>query len=537
MENLAKVVRALGEGDYDSALTVLLKAWDETRAPELATVITAVSTRVTAELPKLETTAKRESLAAWVEVARGKRPSDVGRLLTGLVQILASGPFRLALPRLEALLEMPPDPRVADALLVALTGPITGWSDKAYIRTVKALLLHGDVRLCEVLAAVLAARAAIFFSDEDQARFAKIVPAWKKRAAVGAPSGLDEVQAALHTAPPLTTKPKTRVDGATLLAAIYADPSDEGRRQVYADYLVAEDDPRGEFMSLQLERAHRGGVAEKREMTLLKAHRTAWLGPIAAEVVIGETEWERGFPVAAQTKASKLYQAEAAFVRPEWATFERLEFASASLVTDEMRALREAYNLSDTAARRIAKLTFPPPRLHTAELVLEWKLLSPHEPAIAALLALPSLRQLELRSLNWQDTSADDVTRMVTAADRQLEHLILRGPGTFLGHLFAPILAAGGAGTLKTLSWSFGTGSTVTAQRDATGSWSSVEVAGNLFPSEEHALVIVEKLLGGLGADRFASATIASDGLLTEESKLWRLVAAVATRVSRATSP
>jgi len=538
VENLGKAARALGEGDYDSALAVLLRSWDETRAPELATVIEAVSARVTSQLPTLETKAQRESLATWVEVARGQRPSNVGRLLAALVEVLAKGPSRLALPRLEALLEMPPDPRVADALLAAIRGPITGWCDKGYLRVVKALLRHGDARLGQPLEAALDQRAQDFLPHEDRARFAKIDAAWKKRTAQPAPSGLDEVRAALAQAPAPVAKPKTAVDGATLLAAIYADPSDDARRQVYADYLHASDDPRGEFMSLQLERARTGGVAGKRETALLKTHRTAWLGPIAAELVIGDTEWARGFPVATRTKAAKLYAAETAFVRPEWATFERLHFASASLITDEMRALREAYNLSDTAAKRLAKLTSPP-RLHTLELVLEWKRLSPDEPAIAAVLALPSLRALELRSLNWQDTTTpDDVVRLVAAAGQQLESLTLSGPA-LEGRMLAPTFVAGRAGTLQSLCWSFGTGTTATARRDPSGAWSTVDIACNLYPSAEHVLVILRKMLSGLEAHRFALARLSSDGAVTEQSELWQVVAGVAAKVelSRSTSP
>lgn len=70
-------------------------------------------------------------------------------------------------------------------------------------------------------------------------------------------------------------------DGAALLAAILADPRDDQARQVYADWLTERGDPRGEFITLQLELARgptpaRRRALARRETALLKQHRVAW---------------------------------------------------------------------------------------------------------------------------------------------------------------------------------------------------------------------------------------------------------------------
>jgi len=334
MSTLDRAIHAVRDRDDDAALGELLGAWGSGRSPELAALIEEVSNRASTGKPALANAPRNKAQAAWIELARALRPSDVPGLLGALVELLGQGPSHLAVVRLDELTSRPPDPRIADALVAALAGPIDGWSDKVYVRFVKLLSLHGDARLAESFANAVAAREARFMSDSDRARLAKVPAAWAKHEVVPAPSGIAEVRAALAATvgavPAVHARPTVRRDGATLLAAIYADPRDDDARAIYADHLESTGDPRGELISLQLARAAGRSTPATlaREAALLKAHRTAWLGPIAGDVVIASTEWARGFPVAAKTKIAKANAAAASFIRPEWATFERLEFAS-----------------------------------------------------------------------------------------------------------------------------------------------------------------------------------------------------------------
>jgi uncharacterized protein (TIGR02996 family) len=91
---------------------------------------------------------------------------------------------------------------------------------------------------------------------------------------------------------------------AELLEAVYAAPADDAPRVVYADWLQARADPRGEFIALQLERAHnrarRGG--RKRENELLEEHGVRWRKPLRAWDE-PHTSFERGFMIRAGVNA------------------------------------------------------------------------------------------------------------------------------------------------------------------------------------------------------------------------------------------
>jgi uncharacterized protein (TIGR02996 family) len=432
VESLTKAARALSTGDYDTGLALLLAAWDETHARELADAIERVSARVTSQLPRVEGRTQREALAAWVDLARQKRPSDVGRLLAALVDVMAAGPPHMAQPRLEEMLLWPPDPRVTAALLDALAGPIGSWTDRTYVRAVKALVRHGDAGWQERLDAALDIRAQVHHGP-IRARFARVESTWEKRVPGKAPPGVDEISTALATAPsPVTPKSDAALDGAALLAAIYQDPADETQRLVYADHLSGLGDPRGELIVLQLDRAHGGGSPAKaaREKALLKAHGKEWLGGLAAEIVMVQTRWEGGFPAATVTKMYRLSQVEASVRRPEWATLRRIRFEGVALLSETMAGLEEVLGLTEAAARRMAELKTPPPRLHTVALTLEDKALSVDEPAVAAVLAVATLRRLTLYLDGPTKPTKQDVKRFRAALGDRLDSLTLSGlPG------------------------------------------------------------------------------------------------------------
>ncbi|HET9993241.1 MAG TPA: hypothetical protein VFQ65_32115 [Kofleriaceae bacterium] len=187
MIDIAAVTGALAAGELDAALAALLASWCETRAPEVAELIGEISARATAQRTAVPRAPRKEAQAAWLARVRDYRPGDLGDLLAALVELLAVGPARFPIPLLDELLALPPDPRIAEALLEALAGPIGGWEDKTYVRLVKLLVRHGDVRLDARFAAAVKKRGKDFLDDDDRSRLAKVPPAWAKQPRAAAP--------------------------------------------------------------------------------------------------------------------------------------------------------------------------------------------------------------------------------------------------------------------------------------------------------------------------------------------------------------
>jgi uncharacterized protein (TIGR02996 family) len=103
-----------------------------------------------------------------------------------------------------------------------------------------------------------------------------------------------------------------------LLEACWAERDNDEPRQVYADWLEQQGDPRGEFMALQLLEA-RGAATPKhvrRAKKLLTENRAAWLGPeLAAALRI--QKFERGFLVDATIRQDAVVRDAASLASPE----------------------------------------------------------------------------------------------------------------------------------------------------------------------------------------------------------------------------
>src|SRR5690606_19901806 len=107
------------------------------------------------------------------------------------------------------------------------------------------------------------------------------------------------------------------------------DPSDDTARMVLADWLLSHGDPFGELISLQLRRLEHEPSREAwaRERALLAEHAMTWLGPLARLVRKRGLVFERGFPIAVETKPIMVRLVEAEQGHREWATLERVTFA------------------------------------------------------------------------------------------------------------------------------------------------------------------------------------------------------------------
>lgn len=187
------------------------------------------------------------------------------------------------------------------------------------------------------------------------------------------------------------------------LDRIRADPDDDRLREVYADWLLENGDPLGEFIALQLKRARSGTatpVELERERVLLNENWFKWTGPLAKALHRDETAFERGFlskiTIPRVSTPKKLLRALAG--DPIWATARTVrnvhlsDFWVPILIHPVMRGLRSA----SMEEEELLQLEGAPWRL--TELVLRsWSFAQNH---LAALSWEPfkSIRRLELQA-------------------------------------------------------------------------------------------------------------------------------------------
>lgn len=127
-----------------------------------------------------------------------------------------------------------------------------------------------------------------------------------------------------------------------LYSAVFAATADDGPRLVLADALQERGDPRGEFISLQLQRP-RAQRSERRMEKLLERHRADFLRGLASAISRPDPHqrWERGF----LSEASAVLRGDL-IDTPDWATVRRLDVHFSGvppleLASPHMRSLKE----------------------------------------------------------------------------------------------------------------------------------------------------------------------------------------------------
>ena len=404
MTALDRARDALRAGDDQAALAALLDAWRGQRNARIAELIDRLDRRVRRQRPAISGTSQAARHASWVERAHGDDPADIGSLLA----LLTDGYPARARERIGLLIGRAPDPRISAALVALVAQP----PDVAWIRPAAialwdvlfgALDQHRDARSARALEAMAwldyERAPSPFTVQRVRNRVEKL--AWEYRARAGTEPELaaadtvacDELAALIG---------EEVGHGAHLLAAVYTDPSDRNARSVYADWLIAQNDPRGEFMALQLARGSHDPPT-LRERQLLEAHGKVWLGPLAASGA--GHEFRDGF-LSILTLGRVRPR-----IDPMFATVAQLygDFSSEAdieLVADPVfRALRVAGTFSVPGLRALSRVTRPLPfellYVHAGG-DIELDLLDPDFD-----LPLPSLDTLELSVSNGPLTPAE----------------------------------------------------------------------------------------------------------------------------------
>jgi len=313
---IADAIAAAEREDWAACLTALLAAWRPKREPELAALIDRVAARTSA--PVVE--ARAPVIAARIRAASDV---DIGPIVETVLRQARTVPDIVRLV-IELANTRAPDPRVASL--------VAGFFGKSpYVREdgalepgiADALDRIDDPRYRALLTAaaerLLPRRGRLIYKRPRIDRLVEISKEIKGRrlVALADPTMLAAI-ATIDAALATITAPVH--DHATLLAAIYADPTNTASRLIYADALQEAGDPRGEFIALQCA----GGPVTKRERQLDKLHARAWLGPIEPHLQKQGLVYRRGFLAAA------IYNATArapTTIHPEWLTLEHLDCA------------------------------------------------------------------------------------------------------------------------------------------------------------------------------------------------------------------
>lgn len=200
--------------------------------------------------------------------------------------------------------------------------------------------------------------------------------------------------------------------GRELFDIVAANPTDDGARRVCADYMMENDDPRGEYIALSLD-----GREPERCAALLAEHGNGWVQPLLYVLPACTLKWARGFPVAAEVFAG---ESDIARVRgaAAWGTFERLHVhrGSECVLDPAMRSLRELGPIDATWIDALAGAARP-----WAIEALEIELGAERDVAkLCATTTLPKLRSLTI-SAGHLDGVVAQLTKAVWW--KQLERL------------------------------------------------------------------------------------------------------------------
>ena len=339
---LAQAESSLRTGDFEALLDALLLAWAEARAPELAAAIERVSDLLTPQRPAITALRRREVDEQWLERAASHQSADLGVLLPLLLDVDSIEGLR----RLKQLRGFGPDPRIAARLCDAVLEPpfTAGTTGKFWTLLFELLLVHADPR---VLARLEAAPG--FVALTGRTTMAELLDRKLKRAIEALRDQLGsilELDAAarerLNALAATIPAPLEQRNAETLHAAILAEPSELGHRLVYADFLQARGDPRGEFIALQIQAstAPLDRASRARMNQLQHDHAGSWLAELGPVLLRSDLRFECGFLSAARVRANYRH-VDRMIGHPLLATVISLEDAPLAAYRHEvMRSLR-----------------------------------------------------------------------------------------------------------------------------------------------------------------------------------------------------
>lgn len=310
---------------HPGELATLVSVWRETREPRVAELIEVIAEAAPPAGEPMCAGRRKAEHEAWLARAHDDEAEALPLLLPGLT----TGTSKQGVERLAALED---DPRLGTALLALLVQPpFSSNSTRAFWRALLARMLElGDTRHIDALAelgphynARMPGGVGMWLGNQITKTAAKLQA--QREAGELDPSPLADTQREQVEAlefehrKALAARAQSRAQIAAtaanedeLIAAIRAQPGEDGPRHVYADWLLARGDPFGNVLAAALAgQPHE--FSDEQELRQLGS-----LGGVASMV-----GFERGFPAVIGLWQNKR-QLPKSVGQPEWATVHEL---------------------------------------------------------------------------------------------------------------------------------------------------------------------------------------------------------------------
>ena len=211
------------------------------------------------------------------------------------------------------------DPRLAatvgELLLAVVSDLDNPWERRTFRALLRLTVRQGDPRSRRVFDALNGHPSVTTMVKPIIRQHRKELEQQITRSARPLSSGERSLVAALRT-------PSTEASRA--LERVHQHPTDLQAKRVYADQLSNLGDVRGEFIQLQC-RSALTRTQTQRARTLLRAHRTDWLGVLAPFVDVPAVRWVQGFPQ--DVRITTVQGLAAFFDHPSWRTIRDLTLA------------------------------------------------------------------------------------------------------------------------------------------------------------------------------------------------------------------
>ncbi|MFT3712594.1 MAG: hypothetical protein QM817_33515 [Archangium sp.] len=336
----------------------LLTQWRTARHPSTSGLIEAIGSKIRHEPPKLPKL-KGEATRAWLNGVQTEPPTHLSARLKQLT-VFSSGNTSSSVlwPLFEAIARLPPDPRFATASVDSLVQFAQLHSQKLLRRLFDCVEQHGDASHAHRLDLELPWRVLTAGVETRGRRLVERMI----NTVITAPEISDQQRKQLLAQEWVVEKAGPPTDP---LEAVYAAPHDRARKQVLADVLLERGEPRGEFISLQLQNA-----SPRKQAQLLKKHQDEWLGPLSEIIDTRDAKpvFTDGFVSEVTVREVKRNQFLLAVDAKEWATVTRVRRGLQRLAPS-MRGLRATGPIGQDVLEHWAKEKFELPSLEAVWLI------------------------------------------------------------------------------------------------------------------------------------------------------------------------